>query len=263
MEISEIEIQKKNIIKRYGEWTAHSILLAPNIYTVIGKETSSGRPAHYVRVAKEFLRQPLEKVAIIDLGCLEGMYSFEFAKYGARVVGIEGRLANIEKARFANRVLGYLNCDFVQDDVRNLSSSKYGTFDVVLSCGILYHLNVPDVFYFLSAMADVCTRIAIIDTHIAIENANKYPLSKPSIYSYLGEEYSGRYFTEFTNETPEQKLKQLWSSIDNERSFWFDRQSLYRAIKAAGFESVYEDLGPHISSKSNDRVTFVALKSYP
>jgi hypothetical protein len=105
-----------------------------------------------------------------------------------------------------------------------------------------------------------CARF-LFDTHVAVENSSDYPLSKPTIYSYKGEEYSGRYYTEFTNETPEQKLKHLWSSLDNERSFWFDRESLYRAIISAGFRSIYEDLQPHIASKSGDRLTFVALKS--
>lgn len=169
-------------------------------------------------------------------------------------------MANIEKARFANRVLGFSNCNFVQDDVRTLSLNKYGIFDVVLCCGILYHLDAPDVFDFLVRIAEVCKGLVIIDTHVAVENSSDHPLSKPTIYSYKGEEYSGRYYTEFTNETPEQKLKCLWSSLDNDRSFWFDRESLYRAVKASGFRSVYEDLAPHIASKSGDRLTFVALK---
>ncbi|MBI3796935.1 MAG: methyltransferase domain-containing protein, partial [Deltaproteobacteria bacterium] len=94
---------------------------------------------------QDFLHQPLHNLRVLDLGCLEGMYALEFAQHGAQVLGIEGRLANIEKARFAKRVLGFSNCDFVQDDVRNLSLAKYGDFDVVLCCGILYHLDAPDV----------------------------------------------------------------------------------------------------------------------
>ncbi len=57
------------------------------------------------------------------------MYALEFAKQGAQAVGIEGRLENLEKAKFANEVLGYANCNFVQDDIRNLSAQKYGLFD--------------------------------------------------------------------------------------------------------------------------------------
>ncbi len=170
MNISEIERQKQEIIKKYGEWTAHSILLAPNLYTVVGKEDPSGRPAHYVKVAQDFLLRPFQDLRILDLGCLEGMYAFEFAKHGAEVFGIEGRLANIEKARFANRVLGFEKCNFVHDDVRKLSADKYGSFDVVLCCGILYHLDAPDVFVLLENIAKVCKRLVIVDTHVATEN---------------------------------------------------------------------------------------------
>ncbi|MBC1220039.1 bifunctional 2-polyprenyl-6-hydroxyphenol methylase/3-demethylubiquinol 3-O-methyltransferase UbiG, partial [Nostoc sp. UCD120] len=83
---------------------------------------------------------------ILDLGCLEGLYSIGLALHGATVVGIEGREVNFQKAKFAKECLGLNNLEFIQDDVLNLSPEKYGYFDIVLCCGILYHLNVPEVF---------------------------------------------------------------------------------------------------------------------
>jgi len=264
MDISEIEREKQAIIEKYGDWTAHSIQLAPNLYTIIGKEPSSGRPAHYVKVLQDFLRRPLHSLRVLDLGCLEGMYALEFARHGAQVLGIEGRLANIEKARFANRVLGFSNCDFVQDDVRNLSLLKYGSFDMILCCGILYHLDAPDVFNFLKTIAEMCRGLTIIDTQVAVEGTpNNFAdrLSSPTIYCDSGKEYSGRYYTEFTTQTTEQKLTSLWASLDNNRSFWLDRKSLYRALMAMRFDRIYQDLLPHLAAKGDDRLTYVALKS--
>jgi SAM-dependent methyltransferase len=252
MDISEIFREKKEIIEKYGEWTAHSILLAPNVWTVEGKENSSGRPGLYLRVAQDFLRTSLENVRVLDLGCLEGMYAFEFAKHGAEVVAIEGRLANIEKARFANRVLGFNKCQFIQDDVRNLDYEKFGRFEVVLCCGIFYHLDTPDVFILLEKMAEMCKCLLIMDTHVAVEKTTDLRLGNKVCVEYKGEKYSGRYYKEM--------IESPWAALSNNNSFWFDRKSLYRAIRAAGFRKVYEELEPHILSDNNDRLTLVLLK---
>ena len=169
---------------------------------------------------------------MVDLGCLEGLYCIEFARHGAEVVGIEGREANIEKARFAHDVLALNNITLVQDDVRNLSVEKYGRFDVVLCLGILYHLDVPDVFRFVERMSDICRRVAIIDTHIGIR-ANRS-------HVYDGQEYHGWSYTEFPPEsTKEERLKAAWASLDNEKSFWFTRPSLFNVLSRAGFATVY------------------------
>ncbi len=74
------------------------------------------------------------------------MCAVELARLGANVVGIEGREANLAKARFAKEALSLENPEFHQDDVRNLSKEKYGRFDVVLCLGILYHLNRQTFF---------------------------------------------------------------------------------------------------------------------
>jgi hypothetical protein len=152
----------------------------------------------------------------------------------------------------------------VQDDVRNLSLLKYGSFDVILCCGILYHLDAPDVFNFLKTIAEVCRGLTIIDTQVAVEGTpNNFAdrLSAPTIYRDSGKEYSGRYYTEFTTQTTEQKLTSLWASLDNNRSFWLDRKSLYRALMAMGFDRIYQDLLPHLAAEGDDRLTYVALKS--
>lgn len=252
MDIPEIQKQKQEIINKYGEWTAHSILLAPNLYTVEGKESPSGRPAHYVRVTEDFISQPLKELRVLDLASLEGMYAFEFARHGCEVVGIEGRLENIEKAKFANQVLDFKNCRFVQDDVRNLNTENYGTFDVVLCCGILYHLDAPDVFIFLEKIAEVCKRLLIVDTQIAVEETKKWGSKKLVTFDYKGEKFSGWNHDENTADP--------MSALNNANSFWPDRKSLYRAIRRAGFLQIYEDLEPHIWTNNTDRLTLVCLK---
>jgi hypothetical protein len=208
------------------------------------------RRARINQIVSDSVRKPLSESRILDLASLEGDFSAEFAFRGAEVLGVEGRRTNIERAaaRFS-----LPNLRFVQDDVRNISREKYGEFDVVLCLGILYHLDAPDCFKLLEAIAEVCIDITIIDTHIS--------LTRDEIVKYKGHEYRGRLYTEYSREpTPEQTEKSTWASIGNLRSFWPTKPSLVNAIVDAGFNSVYECLYPAWNDIPSDRVALVAQK---
>jgi hypothetical protein len=84
--------------------------------------------------------------------------------------------------------MGMLNVEFVTDDVRNLSKSKYGQFDVLICSGILYHLPGEDGCRFIRSIADVCTRLTIIDTHIGLRAS--VPIS------WEGKKYYGTLYTD-------------------------------------------------------------------
>jgi len=249
-----IQRQKEEVIRKFGEWSAHNIQLKGDIYTIdkkiIGNEISLGR---VIQVVSDIAGKPLGDLRILDLACLEGLYALEFARHGSTVVAIEGRIANIEKARFAKNILGLTTVDFFQDDVRNLSVDKYGHFDVVLCLGILYHLGVPDAFSFLEQIFRVCTGLAIIDTHVSL-----YP--KKSCF-YKGKEYWGKEYLEHRADSSlEEREKSVWASMDNLKSFWFTRPSLLNLLSHVGFSSVHECRIPEEPRKPIDRVTLVAIK---
>lgn len=191
---------------------------------------------------------------VLDLASLEGHYAFEIAKRGARVLGIEGRATNIERALQRKTELGLTNVEFTQDDVRNLSRDKYGEFDVVMCLGILYHLDMPDALEFLESISETCRSFAVIDTHIST--------TPDSVCTYKGHDYHGWYYTEYpekpTRETEEQSV---WASIGNTKSFWFTRPSLYNALAHVGFNSIYECHVPTTTDIPSDRITLIALKS--
>ena len=141
MDPEQIRSRKQDIIARYGPWTAHSVRLADgSIRSTTHWDT---RPRRFVQIASDLSRKSIEGLRVLDLACLEE-FGIEFALQGARVVATEGRPANLEKARFAKEALGLNKLELVLDDVRNLCVDRYGTFDVVLCLGILYHLDAPD-----------------------------------------------------------------------------------------------------------------------
>lgn len=253
MNVELIEDKKRKIVESFGPWSAHNIRLEGDVYT-IGKEVAGDeiKLRRILQSVSDIARRPLKDLRILDLACLEGLYAVEFARHGANVVGIEVREANIEKARFAKEVLALESLEFVQDDVRNLSKEKYGVFDVVLCLGILYHLDVPDVFSFLERIADVCQDFALIDTHVGVPERS---------YLHKGRRYWGSAYQEHDLDAPPAiKAKQLWASIDNPVSFWLSRASLLNALSHVGFTSIYECQMPPEPDKPADRVTLLAVK---
>jgi len=247
--------RRAEIIERYGDWTDHNIQLPGDLYT-IRPDWVSEKLRRVVQIVTDLAGGSLRGLRVLDLACLEGQYAIEFALHGAAVVGIEGREANIAKARFAKEALGLKGLEFFQDDVRNLSKEKYGEFDIVLCLGILYHLDAPDVFRFVEQIGSVCRKFAIFDTFVSVKDVVKE--------TYGGKEYWGRRMHEHEQDASgEERLKDRWASLDNPRSFWISRQGLYGLISTSGFTSAYDCYVPFEEHKPSDRLTVVALKGQP
>lgn len=254
IDTQDIIRRKAEIEQQYGKWVAHNIKLAEGVYTMSPDGAANKTaPLHILQAVADVVGAPLNSLRVLDLACLEGAYAIEFALHGARVVGIEGRRINIAKAEFAKEVLGLANLELFEDDVRNLSEEKYGRFDVILCCGLLYHLDVPDVFEFMERVSSVCDRILFLDTHVSLR-------SEESV-EYKGKTYHGWHYHEFSPAaTDAQKALSNESSLDNNESFWFTRRSLWNLIKNVGFTSAYMCVNPAFPMGYNDRDAFIAVK---
>jgi predicted RNA methylase len=246
----------EQVIKRYGEWTAMSIYLGEGQYSLTPPKADY-RLRRLVQIAADVVCKPLNKIRVLDLACLEGHYGLEFAQHGAEVVGIEIRSQNLAKAQFAKHFHKLDNFHLYQDDVRNLNKEKYGTFDVVLCSGILYHLEAYDVFKFVRNIYEVCDQVVLFDTFVS--------LSDRKSVEWEGKTYWGLDYVEHAEETTEDARKEnLWASIDNTSSFWLTQPSLCNLMAHVGFTSFYES---HVPTWPNegylDRRTYVAIKGKP
>ena len=260
----QIREKRDALIAKYGSWTAHNFRLADGVYTFEdGREDfekmKNGHAVHIRRIVQgvaDMVGRPLNELRVLDLGCLEGIYAIEFALNGSSVVGVEGREPSLAKCNFAKECLGLNNLSFVQDDVRNLTPEKYGTFDVVLCLGLLYHLDAPEVFTFTKQMSDVCKRICVLDTHVCTD--------KGELRQFNGQDYYGVVYREHMEETPQDvRLQALWASLDNAKSFWLSRPSLYNLLTDSGFTSVHTCMNPAMPEQYTDRDTIFAMKSNP
>jgi SAM-dependent methyltransferase len=246
--------QYQNIVQNFGPWRGYQLREENGRYSVTaGVGPDNWRLARMVQVAQDSCRKPLAALRVLDLGCYEGFYTLEFGLQGAEAVGIEGREQHWQKASFAANALGLDRVRFFQDDVRNLSLEKYGSFDLVLCIGILYHLNQPDVFEFMERIGSVCTDTLILDTHVA--------LKPKQAVAYKDRQYHGFDYYEFPeNLSAERRKNAIWASLDNPASFWPTRSSLVNLLRHSGFTSVSEVLMPHTASAGRDRLMLLARK---
>jgi tRNA (mo5U34)-methyltransferase len=79
----------------------------------------------------------------LDIGCNAGFYTFELARRGARVTGVDYDERYLRQARWAARQFGVEDrVDFRRMQVYDLARSEE-RWDLVLFMGVLYHLRYP------------------------------------------------------------------------------------------------------------------------
>ena len=255
------------------EFTAHNIRLDTGVHTKPDMGYSMEAYPWLVsarRILDTVFPKNRNHVRLADLGCLEGGYAVEFARMGFHVVGLEVREANIAACNYVKANTNLPNLAFIRDDARNIA--KYGVFDVVFCCGLLYHLDTPKEF--LNTLSTVTTRLLILQTHFSTDTkdiadpSDKYSLSQLTDNETL----LGRWYTEFPDdEAYTNRELAKWASWDNRRSFWIQREYLLQAIHDVGFDLVmeqYDSLGPSIVEsmlrgyyKTESRGTFIGIKT--
>jgi tRNA (mo5U34)-methyltransferase len=79
----------------------------------------------------------------LDIGCNAGFYSFELARRGAEVTGIDNDPHYLEQARWAAKRLGLEDAvRFEETQIHDLAR-RQETYDLVLFLGVFYHLRYP------------------------------------------------------------------------------------------------------------------------
>jgi SAM-dependent methyltransferase len=260
VETDRITAAKAGVEREHGTWTAHNLRLPGGLHTIseqpTGDEVKLARVLQVVADIAALSGRSIADLRILDLAALEGMYALELAAHGAQVLAIEGREANLAKARFAADALDLATVEFELGDVRDLSPERHGTFDVVLCLGILYHLDAPDVFAFLERIGSVCRSAAVIDTWVAG--------SADEQREHGDERYFGVSLFEHEPDDPEEtRQARVWSSLDNARAFAPTWPSLLRLLARSGFTSAFECWLPPEGEKPSGRVTLLAVKGTP
>lgn len=127
---------------------------------------------HRTRVA--MLRDALDPIAqeagwasltVADIACHQGYFSTLLARLGSReVVGIDARHEHVADANLIARACGLGNMRAMHGDIEHLDPARYGTFDVTLMLGLLYHIENP--VGALRAARALTRRACLIETQV-------------------------------------------------------------------------------------------------
>ena len=119
-----------------------------NLHLLDGTQTA---PEHFLgdfpmfkwRDLSPHLSADLRGLSALDVGCNAGFYSFELAKRGAKVTGIDADPRYLKQAQWAARHYGLEDkVTFKQMQVYDLAHTK-DKYDLVLFMGVFYHLRYP------------------------------------------------------------------------------------------------------------------------
>jgi SAM-dependent methyltransferase len=121
-------------------------------YTIAGQEVPLAKPWYrhwhpwrwsvHKALLDHALDGNLQGKSLLDVGCQDGWYSFEAAKAGASVVGIDLRDEAIQRANLLRQYFRLENPQFMVGNVEE-AETVHGQFDAVLNFGLLYHLADP------------------------------------------------------------------------------------------------------------------------
>ncbi|HYG61239.1 MAG TPA: TIGR04290 family methyltransferase [Thermoanaerobaculia bacterium] len=138
-----------------------------NLHLPDGTQTAPGHflgdfPSFKWRDLQAHLPEDLSGWTALDIGCNAGFYSFELARRGARVTGIDHDPHYLRQAHWAARQFG------LEDRVRFRHMQVYDlgrsgeSYDLVLFMGVLYHLRYP--LLGLDAVARCVRRLMVFQT---------------------------------------------------------------------------------------------------
>jgi tRNA (mo5U34)-methyltransferase len=153
-----------------GATTPEIAALGPwfhNLHLPDGQQTAPDHPlgdfpAVKWRQVGRALPEDLSGWSALDIGCNAGFYSFELARRGASVVGIDVDERYLRQARWASERFG------LQEQVEFQLRPVYDVartgerFDLVLFLGVLYHLRHP--LLALDAVAAATARLLVLQT---------------------------------------------------------------------------------------------------
>ena len=125
------------LVDGHPDWY-HQIELAPGLVTP-GAHTSGDA----LKVLNGLgLPADAHGLRVLDIGCRDGFFAFELERRGADVHGLDYADPEVTGFGIASRVLGS-RVSYSVANVYDLDPDRFGTFDLVLFLGVLYHLRNP------------------------------------------------------------------------------------------------------------------------
>jgi tRNA (mo5U34)-methyltransferase len=134
-----------------------------------------------------YFRDQLWGKTVLDIGCWDGFNSFEAKRRGASRVLATDHFAWSDRCWGKREAFELARAHLAPDvevmdiDLPDLTSEGVGRFDLVLFCGVFYHLRHP--FFILERISQLVNRIIVVETHLDALNE-----TRPAMIFYPGPE---------------------------------------------------------------------------
>ena len=133
---------RQRAIKALSPWF-HNLHLPDGTQTLPKHFLGGDFPRFKWRQIAPALPRSMKGWRVLDVGCNAGFYSFELAKRGASVLGIDIDAHYLAQATWAAKEFGLeRQVEFRQMEVYEIAQSKE-IFDLVWFMGVFYHLRYP------------------------------------------------------------------------------------------------------------------------
>lgn len=128
-------------ITAFGPWF-HNLHLPDGTQTAPHHPLGDFPTSQWLQL-RDHVPQDLSGWKVLDIGCNAGFYSFELAKRGGQVIGIDSEQRYIDQARWAAHQYGLEErVSFRQMQVYDLAHI-HEPFDLVFFMDVVYHLRYP------------------------------------------------------------------------------------------------------------------------
>jgi tRNA (mo5U34)-methyltransferase len=156
-ESARVQPERLRAVEELAPWF-HNLHLPENLETA-PDHALGDFPAFKWRELAASLPEDLRGWRALDVGCNAGFYSFELAKRGAHVTGIDREPHYLRQAEWAARELGLTErVRFRQGQIYDLGRTGE-RYDLVLFMGVFYHLRHP--LLALDLLAEKATKILV------------------------------------------------------------------------------------------------------
>jgi tRNA (mo5U34)-methyltransferase len=153
-ELSRSEVEE--LVRSVPHWH-HRFEIAPGVIT-----PGTYDPAFLL--GKLALPADLSGQRVLDIGCSDGFFSLSLKRRGAEVVSVDYRPKSLHGFGVMEQISG-LDFDYRQVNLYTIDPKTWGTFDIILFFGVLYHL--PDMLKALFIVRELCAGQLFLETHCA------------------------------------------------------------------------------------------------
>lgn len=161
---SKLTTEQIETLNAHGPYTM-AVWQSGDVF-VGNEEGLAGRSAYFVKkiresILKNFSVEALKEMSILDIGCNDGWVLHQLSDLPfKKMVGIEPREKNIEKGCVVRGILKLENnVEYRVGDIESLQGEVY---DIVLCCGVLYHVeSIPTA---LRNIRNVCSKMVFLES---------------------------------------------------------------------------------------------------